>query len=291
LYFCPVAIPTKKITLKKSPKKKKSAKRGSLPLKWIVAIIALVALALSPFYYGYVVKTLTSTLRWTKDIGNKPHYRTYKSFGIRIPDKYRIHGIDVSQYQGIINWQKVKKMQQDSVRISFAFIKATEGIVITDPYFQRNWRECKKAGLTCGAYHYFRPKYNGKLQAKFLLQNVTPKKGDLPIVVDVESLDGTTPEQMRLQLTAFLQVVTAKTKAKPIIYSGLKFYEDNLAGFYPDYLLWLSNFDHPDLAVSPATNWRFWQHSFRARVSGIYSRVDFDAFKGDSLAFRKMLVP
>jgi len=262
-----------------------------LSTRWKIAIICFLLLVFSPFYYGYVLKNVTPAWRWLRDIGSNPHYRTYKSFGIRIPDKYHLQGIDVSSYQGVINWKKVKGMREDSVHISFAFIKATEGIVIVDPYFQRNWRECRKAGITCGAYHYFRPRFSGKLQARFFLQNVKPGRGDLPVVVDIETLDGVTPDKMRLQLTAFLQEVTTKTKAKPIIYSGLKFYEDNLAGYYGDYFLWLSRFNHSDLAVSAATNWKFWQHSERARVNGIYSVVDFDAFKGDSVAFEKILIP
>lgn len=247
-------------------------------------------LLFSPFYYGYVIKTVTTSWRWVRDIGHKTNYPVYKNFNIRIPNKYTIHGIDVSSYQGRIDWQRVKKMREDSVHISFAFIKATEGILKTDPYFRRNWRECQKADISCGAYHFFRPKFSGKYQARFFLQNVKVVKGNLPVVVDVEGLDGVSPEKMRLELTDFLTEITLKTGAKPIIYSGLKFYEDNLAGYFDNSVLWLSNFDHPELAVSASTKWAFWQHSNRARVNGIIHGVDFDLFKGDSLAFQKMLI-
>lgn len=251
----------------------------------------LALLALSPFYYGYVMKHLTVALFWARNMGGNPHYPVYKNFNIRIPNKYSIHGIDVSSYQGRIDWQKVKKMHEDSVHINFAFIKATEGVFIVDPYFQHNWKECTKAGIACGAYHYFRPKFSGNWQARFFLQTVRLQKGNLPTVVDIEELDGIAPEKMRLELDDFLKEVTLKTKIKPIIYSGLKFYQDNLMGYFDNYALWLSNFDHPDLAVdSSTTNWKFWQHSNRARVSGILHGVDFDVFKGDSLAFRKMLI-
>ena len=64
------------------------------------------------------------------------------------------------------------------------------------------------------------------------MQNVKVVKGNLPVVVDVEGLDGVSPEKMRLELTDFLTEITLKTGAKPIIYSGLKFYEDNLAGYF-----------------------------------------------------------
>jgi len=256
---------------------------------WILAIVAFLLL-LSPFYYGYLVKSLTASWRWVKDIGNKPHYHLYKNFHIPIPVGYAIHGIDVSYYQGKIDWQRVRKMHEDSVRVNFALIKATEGMLITDPYFQRNWRECQKAGITCGAYHYFRPKFSGKWQAKFLLQILKLKKGNLPVVADVEGLDGTRAEDMRRQLASFLNEIYLQTKTKPIIYSGLKFYQDNLQGYFDDYPFWLSNFNNPELAVGGGTKWLFWQHSERARVSGIISICDFDVFKGDSTDFRNLLV-
>jgi lysozyme len=164
---------------RRSPVTRKKKKGLSWLFKLIVAGLLLVLL--SPFYYGYVVGIFTGGWRWIRDIGENPNYRTYKSFNIRIPAKYSIHGIDVSYAQGNIDWQQVKAMEEDSVRISFAFIKATEGLLIVDPYFQRNWREGPKAGIICGAYHYFRPEKNGKWQARFFLQNVRVEKGDMPM--------------------------------------------------------------------------------------------------------------
>lgn len=275
---------------KQSSTKRSNQKKSRPAVRRAIALLALLFVALSIVYYPYVEKNLTSAWRWVKDFGRNPNYPAYKSFHIRIPVKYPIHGIDVSSYQGLIDWEKVKHMHQDSVRINFAYIKATEGILRPDPYFLHNSRMCRRIGMTFGAYHFFRPRANGKLQAKFFLANVKIEKGDLPPVVDVEVLDGVTPDQMRKQLDDFLATVTLKTKTKPVIYSGLKFYYDNLAGYYDHYTLWLSNFDHPDLKVVYGTNWKFWQHSNRAKVSGILHGVDFDVFKGDSLAFKNMLV-
>lgn len=254
-----------------------------------MSALALLVL-LSPFYYGYVVKTVTATLRWMKDMGGNPSYRVYKSFNIRIPANYKIHGIDVSSYQGRIDWQKVKDMRDDSVRISFAFIKATEGVILADPYFQRNWREAQKVGMVCGAYHYFRPRFSGKWQARFFLQNVKIKKGNLPVVVDTEELDRVSPARMRNQLKAFVNEIEAKTKVKPIIYTGLTFYNNYLAGYFDDYTLWIAHYYHPELGADKTIKWKFWQHSDRARVTGIPWVVDFDVFNGDSLAFKKLLV-
>ena len=62
----------------------------------------------------------------------------YKEFGIAIPSNYSIHGIDVSRYQQIINWEAVKEMNVQGIQINFVFIKATEGIGNVDFYFNRN---------------------------------------------------------------------------------------------------------------------------------------------------------
>lgn len=277
---------------KTAPKKKAPAKRKStrgIKTSWkIIAVLLLILL--SPFYYGYVVKLFTSTWRWVRDIGEDPHYRTYKSFQIRIPTKYHIHGIDVSYAQGQVDWQRVKSMEEDSVHITFAFIKATEGLITVDPYFKRNWREAPKVGITCGAYHFFHPEKNGVWQARFFLQNVTVEKGDLPPVADVEKLYGAKPEAMRKELKAYLEHIYRQTGVRPIIYTGLSFYADYLAGYFDEYKLWIANYHQPDLQIDTKSNWQFWQHSDIARVNGIGHTVDFDAFRGDSLAFSKMLV-
>jgi len=266
-----------------------SKKKRNFPVQLKLAVAGVLLILLSPFYYGYVLKFASATWFWLRHPGDDVNYRTYESFSIKIPKKHHIHGIDVSYYQGKIDWQKVKAMEDDGVKISFAFIKATEGILSVDPYFQRNWREAPKAGLKVGAYHFFRPKKSGLWQANFFLQTAQFEKGDLPPVVDIESLDGVSPEKMRKELNAFIIQVEEKTKVKPIIYSGLKFYKDNLRGFYDDYPLWVAHYHQPKIKLTDK-EWKFWQHSDKARINGINHVVDFNAFNGDSLKFQQMLI-
>ncbi|WP_316800684.1 glycoside hydrolase family 25 protein [Pedobacter frigidisoli] len=277
----------RKTSQSKSPQRKKKVTPVSVGLK--VAIAGLLLILLSPFYYGYILNGFVSTWRWMRDWGQDPNYRTYESFNIKIPRKYSIHGIDVSYYQGKINWPLVKEMKEDEVKISFAFIKATEGLLQVDPYFQRNWREAPKAGIVCGAYHFFRPKKSGKAQAKFFLQVVHIEKGDLPPVVDIETLDGVSPLRMRLELSDFLTYVEMKTKVRPIIYTGLKFYEDYLEDKLDEYPLWIAHYYQPKLRLAEG-KWKFWQHSDKAKINGIGHVVDFNAFSGDSTKLAGMLV-
>ena len=270
-----------------SRKRKKAPK---LNYNWKLIGVGLLLILLSPFYYGYVLKLFTATWQWIGDIGENISYRTYESFDIPIPSIYSVHGIDVSYAQGKIDWQKVAKMKEDSVHISFAFIKATEGLLTVDPYFKRNWREAPKAGIVCGPYHFFRANKNGLWQARFFLQNVNLETGDLPPVVDVEHLDGTSPNTMRKELKAFLSKVEAKTGVKPIIYTGLSFYKDYLAGHFKSYPLWIAHYYREELNLSKKTNWWFWQHSDKARINGINHVVDFNSFKGDRSDFQRLLV-
>ncbi|MBE9585776.1 glycoside hydrolase family 25 protein [Mucilaginibacter sp. JRF] len=284
------AKPRTTVKRKPSATAKRKKKTGST-FNWYPYAIGLALVLLSPFYYGYVVKFFSSTWRWIWDSGKPATYRTYKSFDIDIPIAYKIHGIDVSYAQGQINWQQVSTMEEDSVRIHFAFIKATEGLLTADPYFKRNWREAPKFGIVCGAYHYFRPKKDGLWQARFFLQNVKPESGDLPPVVDIEVTDNVSPEKMRKELNAFIDHLEKKTHVKPIIYTNISFYKQYLEGYYDGYSLWIAHYYKHELNVSESTNWWFWQHSDRAYVNGIAHEVDFNAFKGDSLQFKQLLIP
>lgn len=246
----------------------------------ILAVAFLVIIICSPLYYGYIIKFYVTTKNWIKNGPSNMHYPKYSEFGIRIPDQYSVHGIDVSYYQGNIDWQAVKKVEVDGIKVDFVFIKATEGLTKVDPTFHRNWREAAKAGLLCGAYHFFRPQQAGKAQARFFLQVANYEKGDLPPVVDIEELNGVSPAKMRKELTAFIEYVKKETGKSPIIYTGLKFYEDYLRNYYNEELLWLAHYYKKELRIGSSENWRFWQHSDKATITGINHVVDFNSFRG-----------
>lgn len=274
-------------------RKRKSSKNRAKSAKWSVKVKLAVGvgflIVLLPFFYGNILRVTSATWFWIRHLGEDKNYRTYQDFNIKIPKKYNVHGIDVSYYQGKIDWQKVREMEENDVRVSFAFIKATEGLMLVDPFFQRNWREAPKQGIKVGAYHFFRPKRSGVWQANFFLQTVGIEKGDLPPVVDIESLDGVSPEKMRKELNAFIIQIETKTKVRPIIYSGLTFYREHLMGYYDDYDFWVAHYHQPKLKLANST-WKFWQHSDKARVNGINHAVDFNVFNGDSVQFKQLLI-
>ena len=220
---------------------------------------------------------------------NASRFALYPDFNIEIPMGYKIHGIDVSSYQGNIYWPAVAKMQDQDVRIQFAFIKATEGLSNIDRQFKRNWQKAKEANITRGAYHYFLATKSGRMQAENFIRTVKLQQGDLPPVLDVEELYGVPVDSMRNRVKMWLQTVEKTYGVKPIIYTNVDFYNRHLGLEFDAYPLWIAHYYQPE---QPRINrgWVFWQHSDEGRVNGIVSKVDFNVFNGDSLAFRNLLI-
>ncbi len=196
---------------------------------------------------------------------------------------YAVHGIDVSSYQGLIDWPEIARQQ-----VRFAFIKATEGTTLRDPRFDRNWREARAAGVVSGAYHYFQPERDGEQQARLFIDTVPRQAGDLPPVLDVEAPRFHDVATLRQEIRQWLTLVETHYGARPILYSNYAFYQRYLAGHFDDYPLWLAHYEVARPAL-PAARWLIWQHSDEAYLPGIRGAVDFNVFRGnyaDLLALR-----
>ena len=233
-------------------------------------------------FVGYIVSL------WLRS--GKKEFVTYEEFGIPVPADYAIHGIDVSRYQERISWEAVQRMQVDYIKLGFVFIKATEGTKSADPYFQRNWKKSKEAGMVRGAYHFFIPTRDGVTQAKNFVKYVKLQSGDLPPVLDVEKTLGVAPAALRKEVLAWCTYIEDYYGVKPILYTNADFYTNYLQGYLDDYPLWVAHYLQPH-QPRISRDWAFWQHSESGRVDGIYGRVDFNVFNGDSVAFRALLVP
>ncbi len=221
------------------------------------------------------------------------HYKEYKHFGIRIPHGYSVHGIDVSRYQRRVDWERVSKMQVDDMRISFAFIKATEGSWIKDPEFDRNWENARENNIIRGAYHFFLPNVSARDQALNFAKNVRLRPGDLPPVIDIEEKKGLGREQIRKVTLEFIALLEKRYGVKPILYTNRDFYKNHFADqpeFKP-YCFWIAHYYVTDLDMPDDSKWHFWQHSDRGNVNGINEPVDFNVFYGDEAALRRLCVP
>lgn len=214
----------------------------------------------------------------------------YPLFGIGIPSGYSIHGIDISKYQGIIDWKQVKTIAVDSVHIWFAFIKATEGISRQDDRFRQNWKEARDAGLIRGAYHFFYSTRDPVRQAENFENEVDLRTGDLPPVLDIEVSNDQPDSIIRKSALAWLNEIQAHYGVKPIIYTNIRFYKRHLGDQFNSYPLWLSHF-YQNWFPSTGRPWDFWQHSDSGHVDGIQGLVDFNVFNGDSLSLHNLCVP
>ena len=200
-----------------------------------------------------------------------------------------MHGIDVSHHQDNIDWDAVKAMQVQQIKIDFVFIKATEGLGRVDNTFRRNWFNARQAGIPRGAYHYFIPSKSGKAQAENFIETIQLEKGDLPPVLDIEQTNGASAEDIQQRAMDWLTMIEKQFKVKPIIYTNVDFYETFLAGKFDDYPLWIAHYlvqDKPRIQ----RHWTFWQHNERGHVNGIDTSVDFNVFNGDSTDFTKLLI-
>jgi lysozyme len=189
-------------------------------------------------------------------------------------------GIDVSHYQGRIDWRAVA-----AEGIGFAYMKATEGATFADPTFARNWRDAGAAGIRRGAYHRFRGGRDALVQAEHFLAVAAIGAGDLPPVLDVESTDGVSDARLVRGVRVWLAEVERRTGKRPIVYTKPNFRRLHLGTALDDYPLWISEYG---VDVPSVDGWHFWQHSDRGRVAGITGDVDLNRFNGSHAALAEL---
>jgi lysozyme len=224
--------------------------------------------------------------RYSQKTDAKPHP------GVASAQRYAIHGIDISRWQGNIDWRSVR-----AAGTRFAFIKATEGGDHFDPRFRENWAGARAAGIPTGAYHFVywcRPAHE---QAQWFVQHI-PQTNDaltLPPILDVEwnGHSRTCPrkvsretaiEKMRLMLRELEQ----HTGRKPIIYTDIPFHKDVIEGTseFEGYPFWIrSTAARPEERYANR-RWEFWQYTTTGRVPGIGGNVDRNAFYGSEQEFQ-----
>jgi lysozyme len=203
---------------------------------------------------------------------------------------FKIIGIDVSHYQGEIDWNQVKTI--DKRPISFVVIRATQGDDGDDSRFKRNWDAVKEKGLIRGAYHYYRPNENSIKQADNFIKKVKLSKGDLPPILDIEKFSRIQSRRsLRIGLKKWLDKVELHYGVKPIIYTGASHYKDLLNNeTFAEYILWVANYNDVEKPFRKEIDWKFWQYRDWGRVKGIKGEVDLNVFNGDKLKLQKLLI-
>lgn len=186
--------------------------------------------------------------------------------------KSQVAGIDVSKYQGKIDWSKV------DTSIKFVIAKKSEGITHEDTYWCHNIQNCNRP---IGLYHFFRPQYDGIEQARFFLTGFSKSDVDIIPVIDVEDSKYWHSSSVgRLNLQLMIVHIFDSLGVWPIIYTNNNFWKKHLQGNISigGCLLWIADWtgnSYPQIPVE-FDDWKIWQHTSRGRVRGIIGYVDMN---------------
>ena len=244
-------------------------------LLWLGGIL-IAAAYICFFYYTFVSPF---SFRWRAIYGT-PTY----------PEGYDVRGIDISHYQGRINWEKLRNASIGDAPVSFVFIKATEGEKLLDDNFNRNFANARRNDLVRGAYHFFVPGIDPQKQANYYLSIAQLEPGDLPPVLDIEKKGNLTPEQLRRDVKIWLDMVEKEYGVKPILYTGYKFKVDYLnTPEFNAYPYWIAHYYVEELEYKG--KWTFWQHTDCGKVSGIKGFVDCNIFNGTLQDLMQLTLP
>ncbi len=251
-------------------------KRGrSIRLLWLGGFL-VAALYVIGFYHFFVLPT---GFRWRALYGDAKY-----------PEGYEIHGIDISHYQGDIDWAKLRTGRIEGCPVRFVMIKATEGSSRLDGRFAENFSQALDYGFIRGAYHFWSLKSSPTVQADFYIDNVNLESGDLPPVLDIEQKPKQqSTEDFQKDVLTWLEIIERRYGVKPIIYTYYKFKEKYLsASEFDDYPYWIAHYYVDEVEYSG--EWKFWQHTDAGRLPGIKGYVDFDIYNGSFYDLKKLCI-
>lgn len=243
---------------------------------WWLGGIAMIGIYIWLFYSFFVSPT---GFRWRALYGDANY-----------PEGYEIHGIDISHYQGDIDWDDLSNAMIEGCPLRFVMIKSTEGSTRLDSKFKENFRQAREYGYIRGAYHFWSNKSSARDQAYHFLNKVRLKDGDLPPVLDVEHKPkDRSVEDFQRDVLTWLHIVEDKYHVKPIIYTYYKFKDKYLsAPVFNDYPYWIAHY-YVD-KVEYKGPWKFWQHTDAGKLPGIKGYVDFNIYNGSFYDMKKLTI-
>lgn len=243
---------------------------------WWIGGLVVMSLYVGAFYYFFVGPT---GFRWRALYGDT----TY-------PDGYDIRGIDISHYQGNIDWEQLKNAMIMGCPLRFVIIKSTEGSTRLDENFRENFNQARDFGFIRGVYHFWSNKSTAREQAYFFLDKVHLTEGDLPPVLDIEHKPADkSVEDFQRDVLTWLHIVEDRYHVKPIIYTYYKFKEQYLsAPVFDDYPYWIAHY-YVD-KVQYKGKWKFWQHTDAGKLPGIKGYVDFNIYNGSYYDLRQLCI-
>ena len=211
-----------------------------------------------------------------------------QDFGKNHPHRHEVHGIDVSKWNGNIDWPAVRKSG-----VSFAFIKATEGSDRIDAKFDDHWRLASAAGVPHAPYHFYYFCSTADAQADWFIRNVPKASVKLPPVLDVEWNHASptcklkpNPQTVQAEMQRFLDRIEAYYGKRPIIYTTVDFHRDNLVGKFNNYPFWVRSVAAHPQKIYSERSWAFWQYTATGVIPGIKGNTDINVFSGTEKNWR-----
>lgn len=243
---------------------------------WWIGGTAVIVLYVFLFYHFFVGPT---GFRWRALYGDAEY-----------PEGYEIHGIDISHYQGKIDWEQLKNAMIKGCPVRFVIIKSTEGSSRLDENFRENFNQARDFGFIRGVYHFWSNKSKAREQAYYFLDQVHLTDGDLPPVLDIEHKPADkSVEDFQRDVLTWLHIVEDKYHVKPIIYTYYKFKEQYLsAPVFEDYPYWIAHY-YVD-KVQYKGKWKFWQHTDVGKLPGIKGYVDFNIYNGSYYELKQLCI-
>lgn len=243
---------------------------------WWIGGTAVIMLYVFLFYHFFVGPT---GFRWRALYGDAEY-----------PEGYEIHGIDISHYQGKIDWEQFKNAMIKGCPVRFVIIKSTEGSSRLDENFRENFNQARDFGFIRGVYHFWSNKSTAREQAYYFLDQVHLTDGDLPPVLDIEHKPADkSVEDFQRDVLTWLHIVEDKYHVKPIIYTYYKFKEQYLsAPVFEDYPYWIAHY-YVD-KVQYKGKWKFWQHTDVGKLPGIKGYVDFNIYNGSYYELKQLCI-
>lgn len=278
----------RKSATKRRPTKKKVFLSGKM-IGVITTFFFLLIIVMTMYHYRDALAYYFSfRSKHTIENTNATKAEEVRIFQVLKKHEKKVIGFDVSEYQGEINWEETK-IVEDTFQLKFVFIRATAGKDKTDTHFRKNWKSSKENGLIRGAYHYYRPNENSIQQAANFINTVKLQKGDFPPVLDIENLPKTQSiDSLKVGLKRWLTKIEKHYNVKPIIYSGESYYKDFLAEEFKGYTFWIANYNF--FVEDLKDHWTIWQFTEKGTVPGIEGPVDINIYNGTPKMLNYMLL-
>lgn len=267
-----------KTTTRKPTIRKKATKKKKPLFATKSAVVFLFILSLSFGLYHYRNAILYYFSFKSDKVIKEDKVAQARIYQILKAHDHLTFGLDVSQYQGKINWEAIDSVE-NNFKLHYVLIRASAGNNKVDSHYKTNWKAAKKQKLIRGAYHYYRPNENSIEQAENFIKTVQLSKGDLPPVLDIEQLPkNQSIANLKKGLQRWLDKVETHYKVKPIIYTGEKYYENFLKEEFEGYTFWIANYNF--FVDEIKDDWLFWQFTEKATIEGIDEKVDLNIYNG-----------